>query len=250
MRYSKIIHYAPLALAVLAALAYLGLYLLNLVYSPPGAGANTAPSGTYHLKQIGGDEIWNWDFDSTSTGDDNVDWPMRFVFGDNATINEVKHRIDGLEGDPSISPGLDVSGGPKKAWVDDGSEQTGSEWDSDEGKKEGNSCELDNHMRFYAQSGEDRNYNSTWEYYVVATLHNDYHRRRPWHNCDRYFYSWELDEDWWVDRIEDNLTASPYNWTVDDDDIYWNAGISGTQDISYAATGLSERWGPESTLTC
>ena len=49
MRYSKIIHYAPLALAVLAALAYLGLYLLNLVYSPPGAGANTAPSGTYHL---------------------------------------------------------------------------------------------------------------------------------------------------------------------------------------------------------
>ncbi len=52
MRYSKIIHYAPLALAVLAALAYLGLYLLNLVYSPPGAGANTAPSGTYHLKQM------------------------------------------------------------------------------------------------------------------------------------------------------------------------------------------------------
>ena len=30
MRYSKVIHYAPLALAVGAALAYLALYLLNV----------------------------------------------------------------------------------------------------------------------------------------------------------------------------------------------------------------------------
>ena len=53
MRYSKVIRYAPLALAVAAGLAYLGLYLLNLGYSPPAAGANTAPSGTYSLKEVG-----------------------------------------------------------------------------------------------------------------------------------------------------------------------------------------------------
>ena len=234
MRYSKVIHYAPLALAVGAALAYLALYLLNVLYSPPGVGANTAPSGTYNLYEIGDDEIWNWDFESTSTGDDNVDWSMRFVFGDNATINEVKHRIDGQAGDPSISPELDVSGSAKKAWVDDGDEQTGSEWDSDEGKKEGNHCDYGNHMRFYAQSGEDRNYNSTWEYYIVATLHVDKEERSRWpwsENCDPLYWSWELDEDWWVDRIEDSLTGSPYNWTVDDDDIYWNAGITGIRTL-------------------
>ena len=159
---------------------------------------------------------------------------MRFVFGKNADINEVKHRIDGQEGDPSISPALDVSGSAKKAWVDDGDEQTGSEWDSDEGKKEGNHCDYDNHMRFYAQSGEDRNYNSTWEYYIVTTLHADKEERSwwPWsEECDPEYWSWEMDENWWVDRIEYNLTASPYNWIVTGDDIYWNAGITGIQDI-------------------
>ena len=40
---------------------------------------------------------------------------MRFVFGDNATINKVKHRIDGQEEDPSISPALDVSGQRKES---------------------------------------------------------------------------------------------------------------------------------------
>ena len=156
---------------------------------------------------------------------------MRFVFGGNATINEVKYRIDGQEEDPSISPELNVSGSPKKAWVYDGSEQTGSSWDSDEGKKEGNSCDYDNHMRFYAQSGEDQNYNSTWDYYIVATLHYEYHSRYWWDSCEPVFWSWELDEDWWVDRIEDNLTASPYNWAVTGDSIYWNAGVSGYPDI-------------------
>ena len=57
MRYSKVIYYAPLALAVGAALAYLALYLLNVFYSPPEAGANTAPPGTYHIKEVGDDEI-------------------------------------------------------------------------------------------------------------------------------------------------------------------------------------------------
>ena len=133
-----------------------------------------------------------------------VDWPIRFVFGKNAQIREVKHRIDGQEEDPSISPELNVSGGDMYAWVDDGTQQTGSSWDKGEGKKEGNSCALDNHMRFYAQSGEDRNYNATWEYYIVATLHVDYHKRGLLSTgCDPYFWIWESDEDWWVDRIEE-----------------------------------------------
>ena len=42
-RSDKVIHYAPLALAVAwAALAYLALYLLNVLYSPPeGASVPT-----------------------------------------------------------------------------------------------------------------------------------------------------------------------------------------------------------------
>ena len=38
MGYSKVIHHAPLALAVLAALVYLSLYLLNLIPNPPKDG--------------------------------------------------------------------------------------------------------------------------------------------------------------------------------------------------------------------
>ena len=156
-----------------------------------------------------------------------MDWSMRFVFGDNAEIDKVKDHLDGEGNDPSISPELDDSGSSKDAWVYDGINQTDDYWDSDGGIKEGNNCDYDRHMRFYAQSGEDRNYNSTWEYYIVASLHYEDH---GW-NCEDKFWSWELDEDWWIDRIEDNLTGSPYNWTIDEEDIYWNAGISGIQDI-------------------
>ena len=93
MRYSKAVRCTPLALAVLAALAYLGLSLLNLLYSPPAADANAAPSGTYNLYEIDGDDIWNWDFLSKENASSTtVDWPIRFVFGKNAQIREVKHR--------------------------------------------------------------------------------------------------------------------------------------------------------------
>ena len=156
-----------------------------------------------------------------------MDWALRFVFGENAEIDKVKDRIDGEGGDPTISPALDSSGSGKKAWVDDGTQQTGSSWDSDAGIKEGNNCGYDDHMRFYAQSGEDRNYNVQWEYYIVASVHHEDH---GW-GCPDYFWSWELDEDWWVSRINSYLTADPYNWTVTDNDIYWNAGVSSIQDI-------------------
>ena len=46
MRYSKVLRYSPLVLVVGAALVYLGLFVLNLVYNPLAAGANTAPTGT------------------------------------------------------------------------------------------------------------------------------------------------------------------------------------------------------------
>ena len=95
MRYSKVLRYSPLVLVVGAALVYLGLFVLNLVYNPLAAGANTAPTGTYNFYEIGGDDIWNWDFLSESAEDDNVDWSMRFVFGDNAEIDKVKDHLAG-----------------------------------------------------------------------------------------------------------------------------------------------------------
>ena len=72
-------------------------------------------------------------------------------------------------------------------------------------------------MRFYAQSGEDRNYQlDLGVLYLWRTLHADKEERSRWPwsgDCDALYWSWELVEDWWVDRIEDNLTGSPYHWT-------------------------------------
>ncbi len=85
-------------------------------------------------------------------------------------------------------------------------------------------------MRFYAQSGEDRNYNPTYGYYVVATLHRD----SEGIGCTNMYESFESDEDWWLDRIRDNLGSdTDYNWSISDNDVNWGNGVTGTVPIPH-----------------
>ena len=98
----------------------------------------------------------------------------------------------------------------------DGPEQTGSNWDSDDGIKNRPHCEWNfGHIRIYAQSGEDHNYDASLGNYVISSTHVDKERKwyRPW-GCDQIHRSRETDEQAWRDRITDSLSSAPYNWTI------------------------------------
>ena len=70
------------------------------------------------------------------------------------------------------------------------------------------------HMRVYARTETDKNYSAGWGFYVVASTHIDMETEFE-DDCDRNYKSEEIHEDEWVDRIEDHLSDSPYNWDVD-----------------------------------
>ena len=69
-------------------------------------------------------------------------------------------------------------------------------------------------MRVYARRRPDKNYNTTLGYYVIASNHGD-RELAPGSTCRKRYWGYESHEEWWVDRIEDHLDGSPYNWEVD-----------------------------------
>lgn len=230
-----------LTLLILAAVANLGLAVAGLFMGGPYSSAdNTAPSGTLHKLDFGhGDYIYNWDFkghDGDFGEDDaiasNVDWAMRFIFKGNASVNTVKDKLDGLKNDPRITPNLGelisdirISVGSKKsAFVDDGPERNIrfgrdiSKWDKDGGLKDGELCDWNwGHMRVYANSVKDKNYNTKYKFYVVASIHRDHEGNK----CRQRFRSLEADEDKWIKRIKDNLVNTTYSWTIQEENFNW-----------------------------
>ena len=233
--------------AVAVALGYLGIAATSLLVDPSSVSANEAPSGTFVRKSMGHtDYVWNWDFTETGSNVNNmsnkVDWGMRFIFKNNADVELVKDRLDGVMLDPRIHPSLPSwVGATQYAHIDDGHEHVGSYWDGDKGFKNNALCRWNHgHMRVYANY--DVNYNATLGYYVVATIHQDFEGI----SCDNEFMSYESDEDWWVDRIRDNLgTSTDYDWVVTDNATNWRNNVSGYKKIGDVHWYQSDGWGPE-----
>ena len=226
---------------VAVAAAYLAVSLTNLVSSTTMVRGATAPSDSYGTITLGStDTIYNWDFNSSSVESDNVDWGLRFIFWDNAEVDYVKDRLDGEGNDPEIDPELDsLKKGAKYAYVDDGPEE--GLWsnfiDTDRGIKDWPGCEFNwGHMRVYARTETDKNYSAGWGYYVVASTHVDMETASD--DCIREYRSEEVDEDKWVDRIEDHLSDSPYNWDVDG---YIDFGNESSL-VNTAADDENEQW--------
>lgn len=220
-----------LALILSAAVAYLAISLISLASAAVKVGANTAPSNTFGQLELGEgpydfDYVWNWDFNSDDAQADNVDWGFRFIFGNEATVDHVKNRLDGDDHDPPISPILNVSWngiGDKYAYLDDGPEQgTASYWNRDNGFKNNPDCAWnDGHMRVYGRN-DHSNYSLGLGNYVIATVHEDFEDFPFFDDCENEFRSFEEHEEWWLDRIRDNLAVGPYNWEITEDAINWN----------------------------
>ena len=203
---------------------YTWLYrLLASLASVSEVGANTAPAGSYALVLLGnnGDYTYNWDFndDYETRRSDRVYWGMRFIFaGSVVDVDCIKDRIDGKGNDPSITPELSGGRSAKYSFMGDGPEQTGSNWDKDNSIKKYRLCDWNSgHMRIYAHSNEDHNYDASLGNYVIASVHADLeYRLWDWYPfiCDKKFRSREIEEQAWRDRITDSLISAPYNWTI------------------------------------
>lgn len=136
--------------------AIVGMLIVTLVcLLPPTASAWT--TSRLAVVNVGGDYIYNYDFESPSASSSNVDWPVTMMFTGNANINKVKNIYWGT-----------ALGANMYGRVNDGA---GWVWDNDRGTKSlgaYSTC----HMRLYADS-DDRLYNLTWGYFVIGTSHYD-----------------------------------------------------------------------------
>ncbi len=223
----------PLML-VLGSALYLGLAAANFAFNPTPVEASTAPSNAYARKDLSsGDWAWNWDFKGTTQRSSNVDWGMRYIFKNNASVNNVKDRLDGRRGDPNITPTWGWVGSAKWANIHDGPGRRGrgqtNHWDSDRGIKDYASCRWNHmHIRFYANG--NRNYNSRLGYYVIASSHRDH--EGGGRSCDYKFSSTEFHEDIINSRVTRNLGPSTsYGWRVFDNAFSWGNAVRGVIDI-------------------
>ncbi len=262
MRSHSWVSVSVLALLVAAAAVYLAITLVGLGAGAVRVGASTAPSGTFGQLELGDgpydfDYVWNWDFRSTDAESDNVDWGFRFIFGNEASVGYVKDRLDGDNNDPDITPLLNVDpwelcGDPCNmyAYLDDGPEQGGSSnWNPDNGIKNNPTCVWnDGHMRVYGRN-DHSNYSLGLGHYVIATTHLDLEAfSLDPQECVHRYRSDEVHEDWWLDRIQNNLTGSPYDWVVTNNAVYWSNGAgtaSDPDDIGdhYEQLYHSDGWG-------
>lgn len=205
-----------LLLLVLAAAAYLLFAAIILGLDGRTTSASTVPQNKHHFVWMpGGDDyVFNWDYRSRSNVRTNVDWGMRFIYKENATIDKVKDKLDGKDNNPSITPKLDARfGRPMHARIEDDDYQH-RDWDSDQGKKNNNHCGWNwGHSRFYSTGPSHYNQDDSLGHYIVATIHADLEKGGNL-ECEERFRSYESDERKWVDRIEDNLRGSPYNWSI------------------------------------
>lgn len=213
------------AVVAVAAGAYLVLGFAQLASSAQPAHANTTTTLTW-ITAPGSDGFWNFDFRNTSVNANDVDWPLRFLFRQNAEIDKVKDALGGCAS-PIYLPFVCVTSGSQNhlQFNDNGYLQ----WDEDGGIKQGNTCAAvgSQHMRIYANPANvfpyDRNMNGTWGYYVFASVHKDYEGGSGGF-CTQYF-SAEGEEGWWIQRMLDNLPwtqqSNSYNW-VNADAGHWD----------------------------
>ncbi|OAI40453.1 hypothetical protein AYO38_01145 [bacterium SCGC AG-212-C10] len=198
------------AIGLLAAV-YASLALAGAIVTPNHTFAWTATTGSFGTVSAGSSDQWyNYDFTSQSAAAANVDWPVRFMFDSNAEVDKVKDTFDGCGNDPPIFPCLDGNGGPMNFR---GQENGSWYWDQDSGKKLDDECNLDQHIRVYALSSADRNYDPNLGYYVLGTVHKDYEGS----GCDDSYYSAEGEQGWWDSRF-----AGISGWTNHANTSYWS----------------------------
>lgn len=191
--------------ATVGALALMTLSVAHIVRPSRQAEAWTTQNFSWVFAPNSLDRFMNYDGGNPGYST-NVDWPVRYLWKGNAEIDKVKDRIDGCGGDPTLFDQRCSSGGPISLhMVVTG---PGDFYDSDNGKKAGNSCSWDQHMRLYADPGQDRNYNQTWGFYIVSTSHRD--------------YEW-LGTSWFCSNT---YTSTEGNTTYpDESEYYWNTRI-------------------------
>jgi len=178
-----------LLLAILAvvagAIAVIGLTAVTPMAVDAHSSGHSCTSSNHCTPSVGlvysyGDRWDNYDSNSQSLHNNNVDWAVDPVFYDNAEVDKVKNLINQYNG-------VGHSGGTKHIIVREANEyQNGSSisyvqmWDDDSGKKNvAPNCSTYTsayHYRVYADESaysHDRFYNDTWGFYVIATAHWD-----------------------------------------------------------------------------
>ena len=139
------------------------------------------------------DKFYNWDYSEGSLdkiSPSNADWPITILFWGNAEVDKIKDRY--LSSLSWLFWSIIAS--KKYAALNDGE---GWFIDSDRGRKnlfeinppleitcEGVTLRVEDvfvHIRFYANTSTDYNYNSAWEYYVLASTHLDDWPFEDWH---------------------------------------------------------------------
>jgi hypothetical protein len=151
--------------AVMAALGLLAAATTgNALSGAPRAVASSTPNGITGVV-IDEQGTTNYDFESQSAVNTNVDWPVNLIFYNNATIDGVKFQLDNYYGYKSPEE-------KKMAIYQYGLTQ----WDGDGGKK-GILCPIADqwtrHYRIYASSSDDTLYSPSLGYWVVASTHKD-----------------------------------------------------------------------------
>jgi hypothetical protein len=139
----------------------------EVIVGNEAVGGATARRGNLRVLKQREDSFRNYDFDSRRVSRNNVDWPVNFLFWNNAEIDKVKHAFRVV---------FPHRGSTKYGRLDDG---PGPEWDEDGGVK---TIRCSNpaqgrdsyHFRLYARPNYDRMYNRVWGFYDFATSHIDH----------------------------------------------------------------------------
>jgi hypothetical protein len=188
------------------AFAHLATGIARSLTEPPPVQAHTAYPGSFSYIYYLNDYWANYD-GSGSYGSSSVDWPLRFILYGSAEVDYVKYRLDGCNGDPTISPQLcnATATGPMQFHngdnIDNGGQGSWVGTDTDSGIKQTVGCSWYYHMRVYARSDTDHNYNPDYSFYVFMTVHQDY--ETVWPGCfPNKYRSYETHEDHFVWRAQ------------------------------------------------
>lgn len=84
--------------------------------------------------------------------------------------------------------------------IDNGGQGSWVGYDTDSGQKTAVGCSWYYHMRVYARSDTDQNYNPDYGFYVFMTVHQDY--ETVWPGCPDKYRSYESHESHFIWRAQ------------------------------------------------
>ena len=143
------------------------------------------------VPRVGPDQMWSWDFcerNFTLTQPavaEKSDWPIAFVFENDSSVQRAKQYYAGRK----WASGMWTYVADREPNVQ-GHIAASIPWDHDEGAYRGHAILGDKiHYRVYGGNpqygGDDKMYNLSWGFYVVATAHIDHNERFVGSNVGR-----------------------------------------------------------------